>query len=159
MVETYLQQCGDSSDAGDGEESSFRSDVLLLVGDLSDLSEIDCWRKKILSGTAKICLSVLLWTDLVFVLQYQSRGDPVLRFQRFFAFIAQFMLASLRFRPIFYAYNRHAQTVVCFVLSLWSVSSRRIDTKEKRLWVLMVGINTSIGLYLTRISCRNRFNV
>ena len=76
MVETYLQQCGDSSvDAGDDEESSFRSDVLLLVGDLPNLSEIDRWRKKILSGTAKICLSVLLWTDLVFVLQHQSRGD------------------------------------------------------------------------------------
>ena len=76
MVETYFEQCGDSSvDVGDDEESSFRGDVLLLVGDLTDLSQIDCWRKKILSETATICVPFLLWTHLVSVLQYQSRGD------------------------------------------------------------------------------------
>ena len=60
---------------------------------------------------------------LIWFLFYNTRvvETPVLRFQRSFFnvhIVQRAMLASLRFRPIFYAYNRHAQTVVCFVLSI-----------------------------------------
>lgn len=64
----------------------------------------------------------LFFFGLIWHLFYKFRviESPILRFQRSFwnvHIVQRSMLPSLVFRPIFYAYNRHAQTVVCFVLS------------------------------------------
>ena len=131
MVETYLQQCGDSGvDIGDDEESPFQR-CFAPRWRSPDLSEIDCWRKKILSGTAKICLSVLLWTGLVFVLQYQSRepGTQVsTKFSTFTSFNVRVGKSEIQ-TDILCTIVMLRLRFVSFC-PLWSVSSRRIDTEN-----------------------------